>query len=199
MTRSAINAADLPAIKNRLILLSRDHHRSKADGTPDDFMSLDSGTFLSTLTSVTSLLTLFIGAVAGVSLVVGGIGVVNIMLARVTERARDIGLHKAEGAQAGEDLLQFIVEAVAIGITGGIIGLRLAGALLEAITLSEALTAPVTVNGIAIALGFLTAVGLFVGMYPAPRSEAPPDRCSTLWVKGAARIRRLVYCFSPLP
>jgi putative ABC transport system permease protein len=74
------------------------------------------------------------------------------------------------GAQAGDILLQFIVEAVAISVTGGIIGLLLATALLEAITLSGALKAPVTVTSIAIALGFSTAVGLFFGIYPAKRA-----------------------------
>jgi putative ABC transport system permease protein len=170
ITLSAINAADLPGIKNRLTLLLRDRHHLKADGTADDFTILDQGTFLTTLTSVTNLLTLFVGAVAGISLVVGGIGIMNIMLVSVTERTREIGLRKAVGAQAGDILLQFIVEAVAISVTGGIIGLLLAALLLEAITLSGALTAPVTVNGIAIALGFSTAVGLFFGIYPAQRA-----------------------------
>ena len=170
ITLSAINASDLPGIKNRLTLLLRDRHHLKVDGSADDFTILDQGSFLTTLTSVTNLLTLFVGSVAGISLLVGGIGIMNIMLVSVTERTREIGLRKAVGAQAGDILLQFIVEAVVISVTGGVIGLLLATALLEAITLTGVLKAPITLNAVAIALGFSTAVGLFFGIYPARRA-----------------------------
>ena len=170
ITLSAINAADVAGIKNRITLLLRDRHHVKADGSTDDFLIEDQGAFLTTLSTITNLLTLFVGSVAGISLLVGGIGIMNIMLVSVTERTREIGLRKAVGAQAGDILLQFIVEAVVISVTGGIIGLILAWVLIEAITLSGVLTATVTLDAIAIAPGFSTAVGLFFGIYPAKRA-----------------------------
>jgi len=116
-------------------------------------------------------LTLFVGAVAAISLLVGGIGIMNIMLVSVTERTREIGLRKAVGAQPQDILLQFIIEAVVISLTGGVIGLILGGGLVTAVTLTGLFSAPVTLTAVALSIGFSTAVGLFFGIYPAHRAS----------------------------
>ncbi|HEX5416724.1 MAG TPA: ABC transporter permease [Chloroflexota bacterium] len=167
---SAINGGDIPAIKQRVSALLRDRHHLKADGSNDDFQIQDQKSLLSSITTITSLMTLFVGAVAGISLVVGGIGIMNILLVSVTERTREIGLRKAVGAQGRDILLQFIVEAVVISVTGGLIGLALGGGLMTAISLSGLFSTPVTLESAMIAVGFSMAVGLFFGIYPAQRA-----------------------------
>jgi len=167
---SAINGGDIPAIKQRVSALLRERHHLKADGSNDDFQIQDQKSLLSSITTITNLMTLFVGAVAGISLLVGGIGIMNILLVSVTERTREIGLRKAVGAQAHDILLQFIVEAVVISVTGGLIGLALGGGLMEAISLSGLFSTPVTLSSAIIAVGFSMAVGLFFGIYPAQRA-----------------------------
>ncbi len=170
ITLAATNSADLGAIQDRIILLLRDRHHLRADGTTDDFRIADQRSALNTLTTITTLFSVFLGAVAGISLIVGGIGIMNIMLVSVTERTREIGLRKAVGAQPRDILLQFVAEAVMISVLGGFIGLLLGGMLALVVTLSGVITAPVTPGAIAIALGFSSAVGLFFGIYPARRA-----------------------------
>src|SRR5713226_2949952 len=149
------------------VLRARHHLSPSAD---PDFRVFNQSDILSALEGVTRTMTLLLGGIAAISLLVGGIGIMNIMLVSVTERTREIGLRKAVGAQAGDILMQFIVEAVVISVTGGVIGLLLATALLEAVTLSGVLAAPVTLTAVVVALGFSTAVGLFFGIYPAKRA-----------------------------
>lgn len=167
---AATNRADLPAITDRVNLLLRERHHLKADGSADDFAIMDQESFLGTLNTVTSVFTAFLGAVAGVSLLVGGIGIMNIMLVSVTERTREIGLRKAVGAQASDILLQFVAEALVISLLGGLIGLILGAGLAELVTLSGVITAVVSPGAAATALGFALAVGLFFGIYPARRA-----------------------------
>jgi putative ABC transport system permease protein len=152
--------------------LLRERHHLVADGTGDDFTVIDQKAFLSTLTTITTALTVFLGAIAGISLVVGGIGIMNIMLVSVTERTREIGLRKAVGAQARDILLQFIVEALVISVLGGLIGLAIGSGIATAVTLSGVFAAPVSLSSVAIALGFSMAVGLFFGIYPARRAAS---------------------------
>ncbi len=141
-----------------------------ADGSGDDFTVFNQASLLSTLNTVTAVLTVFLAAIAGISLVVGGIGIMNIMLVSVTERTREIGLRKAVGARSRNILLQFIVEAVVISLTGGLLGLALGSVLAFAVTLSGQLTATVSPDAVLLALGFSMAVGLFFGIYPAQRA-----------------------------
>jgi putative ABC transport system permease protein len=125
---------------------------------------------LSTLATITSMLTAFLGTVAGISLLVGGIGIMNIMLVSVTERTREIGLRKAVGARDRDILLQFLVEALAISLAGGLVGLALGSIAPLAVTLLGLFQAPVTLGAVLIAVGFACAVGLFFGIYPAARA-----------------------------
>ena len=116
------------------------------------------------MTAVTTLLTYFLASVAGISLLVGGIGIMNIMLVSVTERTREIGLRKAVGARPRDILLQFVVEALVISLAGGLIGLAIGCGIALIVTLTGLLTAVITISSV------LLAVGLFFGIYPARRA-----------------------------
>jgi putative ABC transport system permease protein len=172
ITLVATNSDDLIAIKSRVSVLLRERHHVAADGTADDFTVIDQRAALSTFTTITTALSVFLGAIAGISLVVGGIGIMNIMLVSVTERTREIGLRKAVGARSRDILLQFVVEALVISLLGGLIGLALGGGLATAVSLSGVFSAPVSASSVAIAVGFSMAVGLFFGIYPARRAAA---------------------------
>jgi putative ABC transport system permease protein len=167
---SARNGDDIQAIQDRITVLLREHHHLKADGSGDDFSVANQASMLSTLNSITSILTAFLAAIAGISLLVGGIGIMNIMLVSVTERTKEIGLRKAVGARGQDILLQFIVEALVVSVTGGIIGLLFGMLIAGLVTLSGALTATVSLSSMVLAVGFSLAVGLFFGIYPARRA-----------------------------
>src|SRR5262249_35432222 len=111
----------------------------------------------------------FLGSIAGISLLVGGIGIMNIMLVSVTERTREIGIRKAIGANPRAILLQFLIEAVTISVLGGLVGLTRGVGVSEAVRLLSASTA-VSAWSMALAVGFSLAVGLFFGIYPARRA-----------------------------
>ena len=111
-----------------------------------------------------------LGGIAGISLLVGGIGIMNIMLVSVSERTREIGIRKAVGAQRSDILLQFLIEAVAISITGGIIGLYLGylGSIIMGMLFN--MTLSITPGIAALGLSFSIAVGVIFGSYPANRA-----------------------------
>ena len=167
---SARNGDDIQAIQDRITVLLRERHHLKADGSGDDFSVANQASMLSTLNSITSILTAFLAAIAGISLLVGGIGIMNIMLVSVTERTKEIGLRKAVGARGQDILLQFIVEALVVSVTGGVIGLLFGMLIAGLVTLSGALTATVSLSSVVLAVGFSLAVGLFFGIYPARRA-----------------------------
>jgi putative ABC transport system permease protein len=160
----------ISAVESRINALLRERHHLKTDGSGDDFAVLNRTSMLSTLSTVTAILTGFLAAIAAISLLVGGIGIMNIMLVSVTERTREIGLRKAVGAQSRDILLQFIIEAIAISLTGGVIGLAIGAALASIVTLTGLLNASISVGAAALALGFSVAVGLFFGIFPAQRA-----------------------------
>jgi putative ABC transport system permease protein len=170
-----IQAADEAAIDGVIIdaseLLRQSHDINFRDA--DDFQILTQQDFLDAFGSVTSVLTVFLGAIASISLLVGGIGIMNIMLVSVTERTREIGLRKAVGAKRLDILGQFLTEAVIMAVLGGVLGIALgiAGALAVRSAVPE-LDTSVTFNSIALAVGFSVAVGLFFGIYPASRAAA---------------------------
>ncbi len=137
----------------------------------DDFTILSQAEVVGALGQITDVLTIFLGVIAGISLLVGGIGIMNIMLVSVTERTREIGLRKAVGAKRRDILWQFLTEAIILAGIGGLIGLALgaAGAYLIS-SLSDTLDATVAWNSVALAIFFSAAVGLFFGIYPATRA-----------------------------
>jgi putative ABC transport system permease protein len=118
----------------------------------------------------TGTITLFLGAVAAISLVVGGIGIMNIMLVSVTERTREIGIRKALGATYRNILMQFIIEAIAIGVTGGLIGITLGVASARVISLVAGWNTVVSGAAILASFGVSVFIGLFFGIYPARKA-----------------------------
>jgi putative ABC transport system permease protein len=150
----------------------RERHRIPFRGE-DDFTLLSDKDLQSAFGQVTSLLTLFLGSIAAISLLVGGIGIMNIMLVTVTERTREIGLRKAVGATRGHILVQFLVEAISLSLLGGMIGIGLGtlGAFIIHLYVPELDTA-IQLNAVLLAAGFSFAVGLFFGIYPAYRASA---------------------------
>jgi putative ABC transport system permease protein len=165
-----INTDDIASIEQRVENLLRERHSLNIDGTEDDFQIINPSSFLSTLTTITTLMTFFLAAVAGISLLVGGIGIMNIMLVSVTERTREIGLRKAVGARPQDILMQFIVEALVLSTIGGLIGLAVGSIIPLAVSALGILNAPITASAVAISVGFSMAVGLFFGIYPARRA-----------------------------
>jgi putative ABC transport system permease protein len=117
-------------------------------------------------------MTLLLAAVAGVSLLVGGIGIMNIMLVSVTERTREIGLRMAVGARGRDILMQFLIEAVTLSLMGGAIGVVLGAAATFAVAHFAGWQVALSAQSVALAVGFSAAVGVFFGFYPARRAAA---------------------------
>ena len=150
--------------------LLRDRH-DIAFQDDDDFSVINQRDLVAIFGQITGVLTIFLGAIAGISLLVGGIGIMNIMLVSVTERTREIGLRKAVGAKRRDILLQFLIESVVLSLLGGLLGIAIGALGAYAIsTLQTDLTAVVTPQSILLATGFSAAVGLFFGIYPATRA-----------------------------
>ena len=154
------------------ILHSRHDIRSDAD---DDFRVMSQEAFTEAATQITGVLTIFLGGIAAISLLVGGIGIMNIMLVSVIERTKEIGLRKAVGARDSDIMLQFLMESLIIGFAGGLLGV-LAGwgisSLISKVAAfgSTSLNAEISLSSVLLAVGFSVAVGLIFGLYPANRA-----------------------------
>ena len=162
------SADDMTAAQDQITELLRERHRmTTAD---NDFSVINQADLLNTLSGVVTVLTVFLGSIAGISLLVGGIGIMNIMLVSVTERTREIGIRKAVGAQQGDILRQFLIEAITLSLSGGLLGILLGLLVAQIVNLTGALTSSVTPGAVFLAVGFSVAVGLFFGIYPARRA-----------------------------
>jgi putative ABC transport system permease protein len=139
-------------------------------GEPDDFMVRTQEEIASVRTETTRTMTTLLAAIAGVSLLVGGIGIMNIMLVSVTERTREIGLRLAIGARGKDVLLQFLVEAIVISLFGGLLGIGLGYALSDILERTLAWPTSIPANAIGMAFGFAAATGVFFGFYPARKA-----------------------------
>jgi putative ABC transport system permease protein len=164
------DASVIPAVQRDMSELLRQRHRI-GPGRDDDFMVQNQQEITDRMTATSKIMTAFLAAVAGVSLLVGGIGIMNIMLVSVTERTREIGIRMAVGAKGADILLQFLVEAVTLSGVGGIIGIA-AGVMssrLIAVKMGwPTLTSP---SSIVFAFAFSAGVGIFFGFYPARKAS----------------------------
>jgi putative ABC transport system permease protein len=157
--------------------LLRDRHRIMPE-QPDDFGIMNLGSLVKAGEAIGTGLSIALGVVGAISLIVGGIGIMNIMLVSVTERTREIGIRMAIGAKPGDVLKQFLIEAIVICIIGGLIGIAGAAGLAALVSMSGKFNMPVTLSAVVIATTFATAVGLFFGYYPARRaSKLQPVEC----------------------
>jgi putative ABC transport system permease protein len=137
----------------------------------DDFSVINQADLVAIMAEVTGVLTLFLGAIAAISLLVGGIGIMNIMLVSVTERTREIGIRKAVGAKRRDILLQFLVESMVLSVLGGAAGIALGFLLSQGVSrLSEDLTTVISLQSIVLATTFSLIVGVVFGLYPALRA-----------------------------
>lgn len=153
----------------------RIRHRTEVGA--DDFTVLTQQDFLSTAKTITNVLTIFLGGIAAISLLVGGIGIMNIMLVSVTERTREIGLRKALGARRLDILVQFLTESSLLSLIGGLIGIGLGVAISFVVgRIAAAQNTPIDpaigMDTVLMATLFSTAVGLFFGLYPANRAAS---------------------------
>ena len=146
-------------------VLRASHNLSLSDDLP--FSVSSQASMLSSLSTITNTMTTLLGAIAGISLLVGGIGIMNITLVSVTERTREIGLRKAVGAPQKAILFQFLVETMTLSILGGIIGILVGIAIASVVTYLGIITAKVTADVVILSFSFSALIGLFFGIYPA--------------------------------
>ncbi|MDD3050602.1 MAG: ABC transporter permease, partial [Candidatus Cloacimonetes bacterium] len=168
---SANNIKNIETVEEEVRQILRKNHKL-SDADEDDFTITNQSEITEFASQTSKTLTLLLGAIAGVSLVVGGIGIMNIMLVSVTERTREIGIRLAIGARARDVLLQFLIEAMILSFSGGLIGISLA--VLTAFVLSYFGILATVINTyiIIIAFTFSGAVGVFFGYYPARKAAA---------------------------
>ena len=169
----AVSADLVTQATEEISQILRARHRTELGA--DDFQIFSQQDFVATAQSITSVLTIFLGGIAAISLLVGGIGIMNIMLVSVTERTKEIGLRKAIGARKRDILIQFLTESSLLSMFGGIIGIGLGWTIAFVVGLIAAannteLTPVVGLDAILLATLFSTAVGLFFGIYPANRA-----------------------------
>ena len=160
---------DMAEAESQIRALLRQRHRLQPY-QDDDFSLRNLSEILQTQEESSQVMTYLLAAIASVSLLVGGIGIMNIMLVSVTERTREIGLRMAVGARGRDILMQFLVEAVTLSLIGGLIGIALGLGGSRAISYFAEWRTLVAAQAIAIAFGFAAAVGIFFGFYPARKA-----------------------------
>ena len=168
---SALSSDRIPATIEQLKGLMRESHKL-TQGEADDFTIRDQSDITEAATQTSRVLTILLASVAGVSLIVGGIGIMNIMLVSVTERTREIGIRLSIGARASDILIQFLTEAIVLSLTGGIIGVLLSFLITYILNHYTDQSAYIKPQVIMIAFGFAGAIGIFFGFYPARKAAS---------------------------
>ena len=164
------DASNIDNVQSEIETLLRQRHQLSATAA-DDFSIRNNTDIISRVSSVSDTMTMLLGGVAAVSLVVGGIGIMNIMLVSVTERTREIGIRLAIGAQPSDVLAQFLVEAVVLSVMGGIIGILVGAGVALALPLVAGWTTVVPWNAIILSFAVSAAIGMFFGIYPARKAS----------------------------
>jgi len=165
------DARSLPAAQQQIISLLRQRHNIRA-GKDDDFTVRGQQEIADMATAQSKTMTVLLGAIAGVSLIVGGIGIMNIMLVSVTERTREIGVRLAVGAHGRDILSQFLIEAVALSSVGGIIGIAFGVGASKVLSVYQNWPTLISLSSIIVSFLFSGAVGIFFGFYPACKAAA---------------------------
>ena len=168
---SAISEDKVDAAQQEIETLMRESHRLHSS-EDNDFTIRTQAEMLETISSVGEVITLLLGSIAAVSLVVGGIGIMNIMLVSVAERTREIGIRMSVGARSKDVLVQFLTEAAVLSISAGIIGILFAGGVVVVLNLFTSLRASMTVDIVLVAFFFSGAIGVFFGYYPAHKAAS---------------------------
>jgi putative ABC transport system permease protein len=171
----ATNAESVPQAAEEIAQILRTRHRTEVG--LDDFTVLTQQDFLQVAASITGVFTTFLGGIAAISLLVGGIGIMNIMLVSVAERTREIGLRKALGARRRDILVQFLTESSLLSLIGGLVGIFLGWLIAMGVGQFAAASGTpfdpnVSLSAVLLATVFSTAIGLFFGIYPANRAAA---------------------------
>jgi putative ABC transport system permease protein len=171
ITVSAVDGASLPQLSASIATALRERHRLMP-GEPDDFNVRSFEEMASVLTSTTTTMTYLLASVAAVSLLVGGIGIMNIMLVSVTERTREIGLRLSIGARRRDVLRQFLVEALVLSLGGGLAGIALGVSTSYAVNLLLHWSMRISPNAVALSFGCAATIGVLFGLFPARRAAA---------------------------
>ena len=166
----AASAEQMTEVQNGIGELLRQRHRIQP-GRDDDFMMRNQQEIAEAMSATTEVMTALLAAIASVSLLVGGIGIMNIMLVSVTERTREIGIRMAVGARGRDILLQFLIEAVALSSTGGLLGIGMGIGGARLITMIKQWPTLISPDSVIIAFVFSAAVGVFFGFYPARKAS----------------------------
>jgi len=169
LNASAISVDRMTAAKEELRQILRRAHKLD-EAAEDDFTIRSQNDITEAVTSTTETMTLLLGSIAAVSLVVGGIGIMNIMLVSVTERTREIGIRLSVGARESDILVQFLTEAVVLSVSGGLIGIGLSAVVVAGMNQWTSLQPIITPQIVALSFLFSAAVGVFFGFYPARKA-----------------------------
>jgi putative ABC transport system permease protein len=164
------DASNIDTVNTEMETLLRSRHKLQSYQS-DDFSIRNNADIISRVSSVSDTMTMLLGGVAAVSLVVGGIGIMNIMLVSVTERTREIGIRLAIGAQPRDVLFQFLVEAVVLSLLGGIIGILIGCGVALVLPLVAGWTTVLPWNAVVLSFGVSAAIGMFFGIYPARKAS----------------------------
>lgn len=164
------DSTKMDQVQENIETLLRQRHHLTAGNKEDDFTVRNLTSLMETVSQSTSMLTLLLGAIAGISLFVGGIGIMNIMMVSVTERTREIGIRKALGATFMNIMTQFLIESMVIGVIGGLIGILVGIGASQLISKFGNFTTVITATPIIVSFAFSVGIGLFFGIYPARKA-----------------------------